>query len=244
MLRLVKARAEFEDDNDNRTITISCRYNLVAILVAIAQLLFAAATLFRARGDQISKYGYAAFGLTVIQYALMSLINLLGNLVCPQYPTLYLVESGRSDQARTDPETIIDGSVGRVLREHHDRSLITSIFGKPSSPKRLVLSWFPTLVTLAIIAALSAFRKGSSTRSQRVWIMTWLAIDSFFGATFGSAVKFVKVHSKFAREHGYLGHVALTLHILFQICAIVPAVGGFVVVGKMLVEYGSCTAIE
>ena len=34
-------------------------------IVAIAQMIFSSITIYRTRGDQIEKYGYAAYGLTV-----------------------------------------------------------------------------------------------------------------------------------------------------------------------------------
>jgi hypothetical protein len=88
------------------SITLSSNYNVVSILVAMGQLAFAVATLYRSRGDQTTQYGYAAFGLTVTQYAMMSLLNLLGNLSCPQYPAIYLVRS----QAMTDAEEVPGGN--------------------------------------------------------------------------------------------------------------------------------------
>ncbi len=60
--------------------------------MSLGQLIFAIATLYSARGDQIPLFGYAAFGLTVVQYAWMSFVNLLANSMCPQYGTMFLVE--------------------------------------------------------------------------------------------------------------------------------------------------------
>ena len=60
-------------------------------MVSIVQVLLASATLYETRGDQFNQYGYAAFGLTVIPYIVMSIVNLLGNLLTPDFPTLYLV---------------------------------------------------------------------------------------------------------------------------------------------------------
>jgi hypothetical protein len=59
----------------------------------IAQTFFGTTTLYRTIGDQIDRYGYAAFGLTVTPYAYMSLIKLFANLLCPEFPARYLVES-------------------------------------------------------------------------------------------------------------------------------------------------------
>lgn len=66
-LAFVPRRSKFYSDDPKETPrTLSSNYNAVAILVAMAQLLFAVATLYRARGDQIARYGYAAFGLTMV----------------------------------------------------------------------------------------------------------------------------------------------------------------------------------
>jgi hypothetical protein len=73
--------------------TVCCSYNFIKILVSMAQLLFAISTIYRTRGDQLDLYGYAAFGLTVVPYAWMSFINLLGNLMRPQYDTMFVVKS-------------------------------------------------------------------------------------------------------------------------------------------------------
>jgi len=72
---------------------LAYRYSLVKILAAIFQLAFAITTLYRARGDQIDRYGMGAFGLTVVPYAWMSLLNLLASVVCPDYSAMWLVET-------------------------------------------------------------------------------------------------------------------------------------------------------
>lgn len=85
----VPANADFElgDDPAIEPI-ISSNYNLFKILVSGAQLIFTTITLYRSRGDQINRYGFAAFGLTVAPYAVMSFVNLLGSIMVPSYPTM------------------------------------------------------------------------------------------------------------------------------------------------------------
>jgi hypothetical protein len=48
--------------------------------IAIFQTLSGTATRYSARGNQIDAYGYAAFGLTVVPYIFMSLLNLLAQI--------------------------------------------------------------------------------------------------------------------------------------------------------------------
>lgn len=52
-----------------------------------------------ARGEQILKYGYTAFGFTVIPYTVISVVNLLANVFLPEYPYLYLVSSPDMEEA-------------------------------------------------------------------------------------------------------------------------------------------------
>jgi len=83
-------------------------------MVAIAQVLYASYTLYETRGDQLNQYGYAAFGLTAIPYIIMSCVNLLGNLLTPNYPTLYLVSSPELVEALSRRDAQIDGVVVKV----------------------------------------------------------------------------------------------------------------------------------
>lgn len=93
---------------------IACNYNALKSLVALGQSIYAITTLYGTRGDQIDQYGYAAFGLTVAPYAIMSLINLIGGMVTPQYPCLYMVESSIMDEAQSRPGCYFQGTVGRL----------------------------------------------------------------------------------------------------------------------------------
>lgn len=84
----VKVQAKYTD-----LIDLASSRNFVKITASIAQLLFACATLYRARGTQLDRYGYAAFGLTVLSYAIMSFLNLLADFITPEFTHLYIVHS-------------------------------------------------------------------------------------------------------------------------------------------------------
>jgi hypothetical protein len=86
-------------EKKNSVYNLSSIYSFSTALVAIMQIIYASATLYRSRGDQVAKYGYAAFGFTVLPYLIMSFVNLLGNLVTPRYSTLYLVRTEMMDEA-------------------------------------------------------------------------------------------------------------------------------------------------
>jgi hypothetical protein len=110
-LVFVPVDAEFSSEKKS---SLPCGYSAVKILVALGQLLYAASTLYWSKGDQITQYGYAAFGLTVAPYAVMSVVNLLGNLITPQYPAVYLVRSSVMTEAELYGGCSFDGVVGTL----------------------------------------------------------------------------------------------------------------------------------
>jgi hypothetical protein len=102
-------------------ISVSSSHNVIKAIVSIVQVLFAIVTLYRTRGDQLNQYGYAAFGLTVLPYIIMSIVNLLGNLVTPDFSTLYLVHSPEMDEAETRGAHF-DGVTGTVVEQSEEGS--------------------------------------------------------------------------------------------------------------------------
>lgn len=78
---------------------ITSSYSFTKSAITIGQAVYASVTLYQARGDQITVYGYAAFGLTVIPYILMTILNLLAGVLTPEYPALYMVHSKEMDEA-------------------------------------------------------------------------------------------------------------------------------------------------
>ena len=58
-------------------------------------------------------YGYAAFGLTVIPYILMTTLNLLAGILTPENPALYMVCSKEMDEAIRHGGSF-DGMVGTL----------------------------------------------------------------------------------------------------------------------------------
>ena len=74
--------------------------SLVKGLASVAQLVFSSITLYRTRGPQIQQYGYAAFGLSVFPYALMSFVNLVVVIIVGEYTTLFVLRTAISDEAK------------------------------------------------------------------------------------------------------------------------------------------------
>jgi len=111
------------DPHTYRRPGLSNTYSIPQIVVAIIQVTAGSITLYRSRGYQLERYGYAAFGLTVVPYVIMSLVNLLGNLVTPDYPKLYMVRSRELEEAEAYPELHktqgrprFNGVVGRLVQ--------------------------------------------------------------------------------------------------------------------------------
>jgi hypothetical protein len=67
--------------------------NELKSIAAIGLIIAAIYVLWKTRGKQLDKFGYAAYSLTVIPYALLSLLNFLVSLAVPEYPMLYLVRN-------------------------------------------------------------------------------------------------------------------------------------------------------
>jgi hypothetical protein len=106
-------------------ITISASRNFLGAFVGLVQILYASYTLYLTRGDQTHQYGYAAFGLTVFPYIMMTAMNLLGNLAAASYPALYLVNSPELHEARLRGAKI-DGVVGKVVEANYGRDWANS----------------------------------------------------------------------------------------------------------------------
>jgi hypothetical protein len=94
-------------------IEISSSLSTPKVIASIVQICASVLTLYRARGTQLQQYGWAAFGLTVIPYAIMSIVNLLANLVSPEYSAVYMVKS----EVMTEAEHVkgeFDGCIGKM----------------------------------------------------------------------------------------------------------------------------------
>jgi len=100
-----EARAEADY---TQPITLVSAYNVPKILVSFTQALWATTTLYRARGDQIDEYGYAAFGLTVAPYAFMSILNIVAHLLTPEYPSIFLVRTPVMEEAEVDGGFLVE----------------------------------------------------------------------------------------------------------------------------------------
>jgi len=181
---------------------------------------------------------------------MMSLLNLLGNLLCPQYSAIYLVRSQAMTGAERDPSgaglfeavvgTLVEDEIQAKEAQRRDiRTLSRSslvnwqILGRRAL--QLPLLWLPTGVSVAITYGLSHFQRGSSTYGQRLATMAWLGFGSFFGVLAGEDL----VRDGPRREI-YLVYIFNTLILMF---GSIPSVAGFIVVAQELKQYGSCSHV-
>jgi hypothetical protein len=92
--------------------------------------------------------------------------------------------------------------------------------------------------TLAIVGGISRFKPGQSTLAQRVWIVMWL-VTSLAWVLIDLAGDYVKTRRGDKNRKAIEG-----LQIIAAVLFAAPALGGFVVAGKMLHEYGTCTLLS
>jgi hypothetical protein len=108
-----KVMSTFPDTEE--AVTVSSTWNAAKILITIIQTFYASFTLYEAtKGQQTDQYGYAGFGFTVIPYVVMSIVNLFGSLVTPDYPAMFLVWSAELKEAQ-DRGGKFDVIVGTVV---------------------------------------------------------------------------------------------------------------------------------
>lgn len=104
---------------------IASAHDFPRILFSLTQTISGGVSLYKARGSQIDRYGFAAFGLTVVPYIIISIINFVGSLLTSEYETLFLVRSTIMDEM-IDRGGSVDGVVGTIdaLSEHGQELLL------------------------------------------------------------------------------------------------------------------------
>ncbi|MCJ1465191.1 hypothetical protein MMC07_003807 [Pseudocyphellaria aurata] len=112
---------------------LASAHDFPRILFSITQTISGAYALYRARGSQIERYGYAAFGLTVLPFILVSLINLLASFLTSEYETIFLVHSSLMDEM-IDRGGVSDGVVGTIHPPAED-GIHTPIVGREARMK-------------------------------------------------------------------------------------------------------------
>ncbi|CAN9199911.1 unnamed protein product [Alternaria alternata] len=235
---------------------VPCSYNGAKAIASIVQIAFGIRTLYTTKGNQVERFGYAAYGLTVTQYALMSFVNLAGNLLRPDYTSVYIVESDELDDLRLKHGCTI-ATIGQIeedseqLERHERRRMIVDLF-------QYLSCYIGIGIDLLVVGLMTKFSKGQSTLAQRVWTMCWLVFGALYGTVINMARKnrFKTSRDKPNAISGMLNISSDILNEVFEeaygldidwytIFAIfsvgAPTVGGFVVVAQMIKQYGVCS---
>lgn len=92
---------------------IASAHNVPRVIFSIGQTVSGGYALYKARGPQIERYGFAAFGLTVIPYLLISVVNFFGAMFTSEYETIFLVHSSVMDEM-AERGGRLDGVVGTI----------------------------------------------------------------------------------------------------------------------------------
>ncbi|KAI6777576.1 uncharacterized protein J7T54_005868 [Emericellopsis cladophorae] len=231
----------------NGGVRIGSNFNIAKGLVGLIQIVSGSVTLYQSRGDQIERYGYAAFGLSIVPYVFMSTLNLLAALVSPEYPAMYLALSPDVESAIAQGG-IFEGAVATIDTGATDEELGTGRNNPPASTRKIYLYRLSiprtslgkllligaSFVPFSIFGGLSGFRSGNSTHTQRGFMMSWQVV----GAVYWIQAELAKYYID---DESWL---VLWAALVQVICLGAPAVGGMVMVGQMLREYGVCTRID
>ncbi|KIW29951.1 uncharacterized protein PV07_05735 [Cladophialophora immunda] len=102
---------------------VAMSYSYAKSVFAVFQTVYAGFTLYESRGEQITRFGYAAFGLTVTPYLVMSIINLLGNILTPHFDAVYLMRDDVMDEAERRTGIKFDRVVGRMRGIQNPKSV-------------------------------------------------------------------------------------------------------------------------
>lgn len=144
---------------------IATNSNVSKFLIAIVQTTIAALTLYKSRGDQIERYGYAAFGLTVVPYIIMGVLNLLAQIATPGYSMLYMVHTPEMAEAR-QRGGIFDGVVGALLATESLQDLYLARGGQALGDQTFKLD---PVETPPGNAPRTSSRAGGSTQHMSFW---------------------------------------------------------------------------
>lgn len=270
-LVMVPPWARFEDDKDlapfyrhmwpftcgsrppDPHTTICSSHSLVEILVSVIQFAFAMATLFRTRGDQVALYGYAAPGLTILPYAWMSLINLLGHVVRPHYDTMFIVHSPDLEDLRGNFG--VTGTVGRLAKETRGINSTWRYWWVSPGAKQedtiddlrrlgpvednismALLSLGVSIVSVILTYIFSLLLAGQTPLHQHVLVLIWLVCGVFYGTQFGS-------HTFYIGQKPIIDGSQLQFFPYFTPLAVGFAIFGLAAVWSMLMEFGICFEI-
>ena len=86
------------------------------MLVSVVQIVAALYTLYSTEGAQIARWGYAAYGLSGLPYALMSVMNILSASIVGEYMSGHVLRTLVLREAERREGSHFDGAVGTVRK--------------------------------------------------------------------------------------------------------------------------------
>ena len=92
---------------------VATSHSAPRILFSLMQTISGGFSLYRAQGSQIERYGFAAFGLTVLPYMIVSVFNFIGSLLTNEYEMMYMVHSSIMEEM-IKRGGAVDGVVGTL----------------------------------------------------------------------------------------------------------------------------------
>ncbi|EED80735.1 predicted protein [Postia placenta Mad-698-R] len=98
---------------DTRGLSIHRPPQTLNLLAAVAQMVAACITLKSTIGNQVERFGYAAYGLSVFPYALMSAVNVICSAIVGDFTSGYMLRTPILQEAERRG-AVFDGSIGRV----------------------------------------------------------------------------------------------------------------------------------
>jgi hypothetical protein len=103
--------SKYPDEYRTSSSQLSPQHSFLKGFIAVFQLAASSYTLYQTKGDQISRFGYAAFGLTVAPYLVMSVVNLMAALLTPDYTRIYVAKTDVMMEAQRR-HGIFEGIIG------------------------------------------------------------------------------------------------------------------------------------
>jgi hypothetical protein len=163
----------------------------------------------------------------------------------------------RSTRENSEPILIIPSCYNFKLSYSNTSSTSILHSKKHYGPRGWITSALTVLVAslpLIAIGVMSKFQPGGSTVAQRAWLMAWYAVgivsvqnpyytDEMIEHGYYGTRRFIgerKYYSRLVQARFFFMRLVSLLPVVLPIA---PAIGGFVVVGQMLVSYGSCTEL-
>lgn len=219
--------------------------------------MWAIITLYRARGDQIQEFGYAAFGLTVAPYAFMSVMNIIASSLSPEYPAIFLVRTPMMAEAESKGGFFVGEIHFQEIKDSRHTYQPPRMSGRTSSFIDNRCCWLLAAlaalvgcIPLVVIGSLSGFQPQRSSALQRGFTKSWVVLGVLGGPIIGCMDHYIRRRRDcFARlgfDRGLCMGSGTRFCFRYAVLLLyfgVPAIGGMVMVGQMMHSFGACKVL-